>query len=208
MIDGIHSERLKSFENIMNTKIIDTIGHEPSLLVAAAEAQRYIRRVDRRWPRLSAAMRGEWLGHPLHPVMTDIAIGGYTVAWALDLGWGLTDRPLSAFQKRLKDAADYSIAIGLAGSALCILTGPFDWERTKGHARTVGFVHAATNAVGSIVYLGSWLARKRSPKARFWLSMLGTGVITIGAYLGGYMVYRQGVGVNMTEELTLRHANG
>ena len=191
----------------MKLKIIDAIEHEPSLLVAGAEMQRYMRRLERRFPKLSDAMRGEWLGHPLHPIMTDMAIGGYTVAWVLDLGWGLNDRQLTALQKRLKDAADRSIAIGLIGSGLCVLTGPFDWARTKGRARTMGLIHMATNAVGTAVYLGSWLARKRAPKARFWLSMLGTVVVTLGAYFGGYMVYRQGVGVAMTEELNLRQAD-
>ena len=191
----------------MKLKIIDTIEHEPSLLVMGAELQRYLRRIERHYPRLSDAMRGEWMGHPLHPIMTDIAIGGYTVAWALDLGWGLTEGELNELQLRMKDAADFSIAIGLAGSVLCVLTGPFDWARTKGRARTMGLVHAATNAVGTVAYLGSWLARKRAPKARFWLSMLGTVVITVGAYLGGYMVYRQGVGVTMTEEVKLRQAD-
>jgi uncharacterized membrane protein len=191
----------------MKLKIIDTIEHEPSLLVAGAELQRYIRRIERRYPRFSSAMRGEWLGHPLHPIMTDMAIGGYTVAWALDLGWGLSDKQLTALQKRLNAAADYSIAIGLVGSVLCVMTGPFDWARTKGSARTIGLVHMATNAVGTAIYLGSWLSRKRASKARFWLSMLGTVVITAGAYLGGYMVYRQGVGVTMSEDLALRQAD-
>jgi uncharacterized membrane protein len=191
----------------MKLKIIDTIEHEPSLLVMAAELQRYIRRFERHYPRVERAMRGQWLGHPLHPIMTDMAIGGYTVAWALDLGWGLTESQLSALQERLKDAADYSIAIGLVGSALCVITGPFDWATTKGKARTVGLVHLLTNVVGSGVYLAAWLTRKRQPKVRFWLSMLGTVVITAGAYLGGYMVYRQGVGVTMTEELTPRQAD-
>ncbi|MET0149169.1 MAG: hypothetical protein ABW310_08475, partial [Acidimicrobiales bacterium] len=52
------------------------------------------------------ALQGEWLGHPVHPVLTDLAIGFWTSAFVLDLV------PV----KRLRAAADVFVALGLAAA--------------------------------------------------------------------------------------------
>ncbi len=37
---------------------------------------------------VGAALRGEWLGHPVHPLLTDVPIGCWTTAWMLDVFGG------------------------------------------------------------------------------------------------------------------------
>src|SRR5262245_35636137 len=37
---------------------------------------------------LKNALHGTWLGHPLHPVFTDVPLGAWTTALALDLSAG------------------------------------------------------------------------------------------------------------------------
>src|SRR5688500_15069594 len=37
-----------------------------------------------RSPRLDDAARGSWLGHPVHPALTDLPIGFWTSAMAVD----------------------------------------------------------------------------------------------------------------------------
>ena len=36
---------------------------------------------------LKSVLNGSWLGHPLHPAITDIAIGGILFAGVCDIAW-------------------------------------------------------------------------------------------------------------------------
>src|ERR671918_2595323 len=53
------------------------------------------------------ALHGTWLGHPLHPVLTDVPLGAWTVALVLDL---------AGSDRKHDRAADAAIGIGLAGA--------------------------------------------------------------------------------------------
>ncbi|SRR5579883_919192 len=173
---------------------ITRLGKHRRLWATAKNLQRSLREITidggRPGRKTKAALNGTWFGHPLHPVMTDIAVGGYTAAWFLDILAELTDND------RLRTSADDAIAVGLLGSAVSAITGIADWSDTQDDARTIGLIHAATNITGTSIYLASYLNRHTNRSARFWLSMLGTVVLTGGAYLGGWMIYRQGVGVD------------
>lgn len=66
-----------------------------------------VRRVLRQRPGLSRALRGEWLGHPVHPIAVTVPIGAWVSAAVLDLtpgtrpaarrlvGFGLLTTPLA-----------------------------------------------------------------------------------------------------------------
>ena len=41
------------------------------------------------------ALQGDWLGHPLHPAMTDLPIGFWTSAMTLDFVGGRRGRPIA-----------------------------------------------------------------------------------------------------------------
>ena len=79
------------------------------------------------------ALQGEWLGHPVHPMLTDLAIGFWTSAFVLDLV------PV----KRLRAAADVFVALGLAAAGPTVATGLADWSRLPRERQRVGVVHAA-----------------------------------------------------------------
>src|SRR4051812_49313091 len=58
---------------------------------------------------LRNALHGTWLGHPLHPVFTDLPIGAWTTAAVLDVTETCThDRSYGR-------AADVALGVGLAG---------------------------------------------------------------------------------------------
>src|SRR3954454_25130691 len=57
------------------------------------------------------AMHGVWLGHPLHPVFTDLPIGAWTTGLVLDAMAARTN------DHAMEEAADVAIAVGLAGAA-------------------------------------------------------------------------------------------
>lgn len=126
------------------------------------------------------ALQGDWLGHPVHPVMTDLAIGFWTSAFVLDLF------PV----KRLRAASDVFVALGLASALPTVATGLADWTGLDTGKKRVGVVHAGANAVGAGLYALSLANRVRGHRARgITLAMLGAGAMTVGGFLGGHLVF-------------------
>jgi nitrite reductase/ring-hydroxylating ferredoxin subunit/uncharacterized membrane protein len=130
------------------------------------------------------ALHGVWLGHPLHPVLTDIPIGAWTAAVVLDA----MDVPRGA---------DVAVKIGLAGAVGSAITGLTDWQATDGRARRVGIVHGLLNIAATSLFTASMFARKnRNRGAGQGLALAGYAVSLAAAYLGGNLVYREQIGVN------------
>ena len=80
-------------------------------------------------------LHGTWLGHPLHPVMTDIPLGAWTATLLLD---AMGDR---SGRSGVARAADASLALGLAGALGSAVTV----QNHKGEKETytiVGFAEA------------------------------------------------------------------
>ena len=99
-----------------------------------------------RAPALVAALRGDALGHALHPLLTDIPLGTWMSATYLDLGLGRSARPASTFL----------IGVGLVTALPTIASGVVEWRRTGGRSRRVGVAHAASNAAAFALYGASF----------------------------------------------------
>ena len=138
-------------------------------------------------------LHGKWLGHALHPIVTDIPIGAWTTAAVLDT------MELCG-SKQYKPGADAAVSIGLAGAAGAAVTGVTDWTATSGKQRKAGLVHAALNIGATALYLTSLFLRKKekSRTAAITLSMLGYGLTTVSSYIGGNLVYNEQMGVDHT----------
>ena len=138
---------------------------------------------------LNEVLGGADIGHPLHPMLTDVAIGAWTSAVMLDIVGG----------KRGRKAADRLLAIGILSAGPTVMTGLNDWITLQGAEERLGVAHAGANAVATTLYGLSWLSRKRGRRLRGkLLALLATGVASGGAYLGGHLSYRRGVGVDHT----------
>ena len=138
-------------------------------------------------------LHGTWLGHPIHPAITDVPVGSWTAAVVLDAFEEITGR--SEFGR----AADAGIAIGLAGAVASALTGIVDWQATDGRARKIGFAHGLLNTVGALLFTGSLIARRRNDRSvGRALSTLGYTVALGSAYLGGKLVFSEGIGTDHT----------
>lgn len=138
-------------------------------------------------------LHGVWLGHPLHPVLTDIPIGAWTAAAVLDsmelLG-----------EKKYKKGSDAAIAIGLVGAAGSAVAGLTDWTGTSGKSRKIGVMHGLLNVTATALYTTSYFLRKQkgSRKTAIGLALLGYGIASFSAYLGGHLVYSEQIGVDHT----------
>lgn len=125
-----------------------------------------------------SVLRGEWLGHSVHPPLTDLVLGAWTSATVLDLFGGRTS---SAAAQKLVGAG--LLAVGPAAWA-----GWAEWSAAQPREKRVGLVHALTNAVAIGSYTASWLARRQGRHgAGVRLALVGATVSAMGAYLGGHL---------------------
>lgn len=135
-------------------------------------------------------LSGSWLGHPLHPVLTDVAIGTFTSAVLLDWLGGRSSEP----------AARRLIGIGLLSTAPVASSGWSDWADTEiadPAVRRIGVVHAATDGIAATLFAASWAKRGNGGGGRM-LALAGSATLTAGAYLGGHLSFAEGVGVDRT----------
>jgi len=132
----------------------------------------------------AAVLRGEWLGHAVHPVLTDVALGTWTSASVLDL---LGGHDSSAAAKTL-------IGTGLLAAAPTAWTGWAEWSGAEARDKRVGLVHAVTNGVAIGVYAASWFARRRGRHdTGIRLALAGAAIAGVGGYLGSHLVAARNV---------------
>ena len=91
-------------------------------------------------------LNGTWLGHPLHPALTDVPLGAWTAAVVLDA----LDNP----------AADTAVCIGLVGATCAAVTGLTDWQDIDGSPRRIGLIHGLLNLTGLALFTASYAQRK------------------------------------------------
>jgi hemerythrin superfamily protein/uncharacterized membrane protein len=129
-------------------------------------------------PHVEAALRGDWFGHALHPLLTDFPLGAWSSASLLDLFGGRRSRP----------AATGLVAFGLAMTVPTAATGVAEWKAVGPASRRVGLVHAAANGTATWLYALSLVARLRGKHRRgVVFGLAGGAVATLGGYLGGHL---------------------
>ncbi|OGO74394.1 MAG: hypothetical protein A3G84_05210 [Chloroflexi bacterium RIFCSPLOWO2_12_FULL_71_12] len=133
------------------------------------------------------------LRHPLHPALTDVVVGGYTVVAILDVLF-LLQRDAA-----LLGATDVVLAVTLLVAVGSILSGYTDWNETFGNERRLGILHGAAMSLITIGYgLSLWIRVGAGPD-RDPAIFLGLGLwvlVAVFAHLGGEMVFGYGTGVN------------
>lgn len=131
------------------------------------------------------ALCGDWLGHAVHPLLTDVVIGSWTSATVLDLVGG----------REARAAAQTLVGVGLLAAPPTAWTGWAEWVAADARDKRVGLVHANTNAVAIAAYTASWMLRRRGrDRAGVGWGLVGLGVSGVGAYLGGHLVAARNVG--------------
>lgn len=144
-------------------------------------------------PWLHDLLDGTWLGAPLHPALTDVPVGAWTAALALDGASAVTGS--SAAQT----AADGVLAVGIAGALPAAVTGASDWRDLTGESRRIATVHALFNVAGLTLNIASLACRRSGRRGTGRaLSAVGMAVAGTAAHLGGELSFRLGVRVNQT----------
>jgi nitrite reductase/ring-hydroxylating ferredoxin subunit/uncharacterized membrane protein len=139
------------------------------------------------------AAHGVWLGHPLHPVFTDIPIGAWTTALALDCA--------SNGDPGMRRAATFAMGVGLAGALGAAVTGLTDWSETGGKARRTGLLHGLLNIAATTLMAAAWVRRRENHGAKGRAcAWTGFAIAAGSAYFGGDLVYRQRIGVTHADE--------
>ncbi|MBS1303453.1 DUF2231 domain-containing protein [Loktanella sp. SALINAS62] len=143
------------------------------------------------------ALHGTWLGHPLHPALATLPVGGWTLAVAIDTAGvlGVTRDPRTTAR-----AADIALSAGVVGAVAAAATGLADMRQIHGRDRRTGLVHAALNSTALALNVTSLVLRRRGRRgAGRALSGMGWMTMMAGAYLGGHLVYRRRIGVDQAD---------
>ncbi len=130
---------------------------------------------------LGPVLAGDWLGHAVHPALTDLPIGFWTSASVVDLVGGHAGRPI----------ARHLVGLGVLSAVPTVLTGLSEYSRLGAPGdRRVGAVHGLGNAVAIGCYVASWRDRRRGRNLRgiAW-SVVGGSVATFTGYLGGHLAF-------------------
>lgn len=137
-----------------------------------------------------STLSGTATGHPLHPPLTDVAMGLLHSATLLDVVLP---------GERAGRATTTLLAAGLLAVLPTAATGLHDWSDTSGEARRIGLAHASANGLATTMYALSLVTRLRGatvlPRV---FSVLGYALMLVGGFLGGDLAYRRGVGVDHT----------
>ncbi|MCV0403623.1 MAG: Rieske 2Fe-2S domain-containing protein [Chloroflexi bacterium] len=141
---------------------------------------------------LQDLLNGTWLGHSLHAVLVDVVVGGATAVVFLDVlrvVFGVTGT---------EDAGTWVLALTYAAGVGAILSGWTDFKDTaSGNERNVVGLHGIINAVGFAGFGFSLFQRLQgNPDAAFWPMLIGYAIISVGAYIGGHVVFKYGYMVN------------
>jgi nitrite reductase/ring-hydroxylating ferredoxin subunit/uncharacterized membrane protein len=137
-------------------------------------------------PIVKDALYGTWLGHPLHPMMTDLPIGFWTSSFVLDV-------------VGKKKAADLMLKLGTVSAVGTAVTGVAQWQdlQEMKEPRRLGMLHALLNVAATSCYGMSWVLRGRKERgAAKAFSTAGFALATAGGQLGGDLSFKLGIGVS------------
>lgn len=129
-------------------------------------------------PRRRQLFQGQWLGHAVHPLLTDLPLGTWMSTTLLDLFGGAGSRP----------AARRLLAFGVASALPTAATGLAELGDTGAREQRVGVLHAASNSTALAAYTASLIARRAGRhRTGVSLALIGGLAATVGGYLGGHL---------------------
>jgi nitrite reductase/ring-hydroxylating ferredoxin subunit/uncharacterized membrane protein len=142
-------------------------------------------------PVLELMHGGRWLGHPLHPALSDLPIGFWAGSALLDLTGG-DPAPEGGL-----DPAGLFTAAGIVAAVATAATGVVDWTVSDDQDRRVGLFHGVLNTAALGLQGLSLTARLAGHRGTArGLGAAGLAVTGAAAYLGGHLVFAKAVMVS------------
>ena len=142
---------------------------------------------------LQDLLNGTLLGHSLHAVLVDVVVGGATAALLLDVLRVVFN------VEGMEVAATWVLGLAYLAAIGAILTGLTDYKDTAPDSaeRDVASIHGLINIVATALIGISFFQRLGSAHdVAFWLLLIGYLVLSVGAYIGGHVVFKYGYMVN------------
>ena len=151
-----------------------------------------------RWT-LKDVVQGKPFGHPSHPPFVHFPSALLPAALIFDVASRL-DTDLTFTR-----AAFYNIALGLVVAVFAAATGLVDYLPMVGGSRKkiIGTRHLIAQVSALSLFALSLLVRSfdfdatQTPIAAMFLAAAGVLVLSVGNYIGGTLVYRQGMRVSV-----------
>jgi uncharacterized membrane protein len=166
--------------------------------------------------RKNKGLRG-YAGKPFHPPLTDVPITAYLFAAAFDILSIATHSGHEALAHQLFLAGTWTLLGGAAVSLLAALTGWADWHRSSEpgtQARRTINAHAITMLTVTAIVLVDLLVRVTAYDDRIYapigiviLSAVAALLVSLGATLGGSLVYDYGFNVETAGDHPVWHKN-
>ncbi len=149
-------------------------------------------------PALELMHGGRWVGHALHPALSDLPIGLWSSAFVLDV----LGKDVPANGTRLDPSATLSAA-GLVAAAATAATGVADWNVSDAEDRRIGLFHGVLNAGGMTLQGTSLVARLSGRRATARaLGAASLAVTAAAGFVGGHLVQGRAVMVNRVATAT------
>ncbi|GIG90876.1 DUF2231 domain-containing protein [Plantactinospora endophytica] len=142
------------------------------------------------------------LGHPVHPMLVMFPIALFVAATIFDI------IDVAGGPAFLGELAYWNILVGLIGGVLAVLAGAVDLLAVPSgtRAKRVGVAHGATNIAVLLLFAAVWAVRlaadtRAAGGALVAIEVVAVAGASLGAWLGGEMVDRLGVGVDPEADL-------
>ena len=138
-------------------------------------------------------------GHPIHPMLVPIAIGGFILSFIFDIVCAVTGQttPWST-------VAYYTMIGGIVGALCAAIPGLIDaLSLPAGHTKAIAFTHMGLNLTVVALYAFNAWVRHGNPEHTGSMLMSGVAIVllAISGWLGGKMVFEAGVGVDASAPL-------
>jgi len=153
---------------------------------------------------LQRLVQGAPLRQPLHVALVHFPIGLLTLGTLADVASRIADVP------GIVRVAGWLLGFGLGAAGIAAVVGFVDWWdiRADHAAKRLGIYHLAANLSAVAAYAASALVRRpdldaaATPGLALALSVAGFALLGAGGYLGGHLVYQEGIGVGRHRRAT------
>lgn len=163
--------------------------------------------------RTFKGLRG-FAGKPFHPPLTDVPVGAYVLAAALDV-ISFVGGDSQAWARDFYRAASFTVIGGAAVSVLAALTGFWDWLRSTERgtqARRTANAHAWTMIIVTVLVVTDIVVRaaaywddQSTPGLVLVLTLLAAGLTVVGGTIGGSLAYDYGFNVETAGDSPVWH---